>query len=562
LAQAILAEGPPPTHPPRDMSPAPEEAGSAEGGKPEGKKKRKRAQAPEVAEEAAPGVAEGKKKRKRVQEATAGEAEGAPAEADSWWAEHGVKVEGAGAAGLVPAKAFSGAGFPKRLTKACQGKFPTPTPVQAASWPLLMAGRDVVGIAKTGSGKTLCFALPFLARSELGELEIHEQPCHYPRMVVLAPTRELTQQIATVVTEFAVLATKTAGRYPVCTIVGGVPKGDQFRQIREQGCDIVCGTTGRLCDLVGSDRPALDLSSVKLLVLDEADRMLDMGFIDDVKRIAGWCPKDRQTMLFSATWPSAVHKLASSLTRAEETATIRVGAVRGEGDAEGPMAGEGQPTANEMIKQTVEVLSSGREKFARLTDILWKNKGKKVLVFGLYKKEVASVERQLQQRGFPDVVALQGDMTQAARNQAMDAFRKGTTKLMVATDVAARGLDVPDIDIVVNYTFPLTIEDFVHRIGRTGRAGKSGVAWTLFNGGPAEGVQDEKAHAGDLVRVLLGAKQQVPPELEKIAGTSGGNKATKKKAHALYGNFFKDEAEMAKLMEKKTKVVFADSDDE
>merc|ERR1711988_335946 len=138
--------------------------------------------------------------------------------------------------------------------------------------------------------------------------------------------------------------------------------------------------------------------------------------------------------------------------------------------------------------------------------------------------------------GFPDTRALQGDMSQEARNKAMDAYKKGSLKLLIATDVASRGLDVPDIDLVINYTFPLTIEDFVHRVGRTARGGKSGEAITLFNNGRIEGVQEEKQHAGDLVRVLREAGQPVPADLEKIAASSQGNKATKKKAHALYGN--------------------------
>merc|ERR1711998_577653 len=141
-------------------------------------------------------------------------------------------------------------------------------------------------------------------------------------------------------------------------------------------------------------------------------------------------------------------------------------------------------------------------------------------------------------------------------------FRTGKARLLIATDVASRGLDVKDVDLVINYTFPLTIEDFVHRVGRTARGTRSGMAITLFNAGPADGVQDEKCHAGDLVRVLRQAKQPVPAELDKIAGTSQGNKATKKKAHPLYGNFFKDEAEMAKLEAKKVHKTFDDSDDD
>jgi len=440
-------------------------------------------------------------------------------------------------------------------------------------------GKDIVAIAKTGSGKTLGFALPFLARSELGSLHPRAQPCKRPRMVVLAPTRELVQQISSVVEEFASLASKDEGKYPVRTIVGGLPKGEQKQAIRTQGADIVCGTTGRLLDLTENDG-ALDLSGVELLVLDEADRMLDMGFVDDVKRIAGMCPATRQTVFFSATWPRAVHRLATTITRDGSTATVTVGArksaappssedaaiAKGGSDegAEVPadVQTEGPPTANERIKQIVEIMQNGKVKLPRLLDLLWEHKLKKILIFALYKKEAANLEWQIQSKGFPEAAAMQGDMSQTARNHVLENFRTGKSKIMIATDVASRGLDVKDIDLVINYTFPLTIEDFVHRIGRTARGSKTGTAITLFNVGPAEGVQDEKQHAGDLARVLRQANQVVPPAIEKLANSTIGNKATKKKGHALYGNHFKDEDTMAKLEAKKVHTTFGDSDDE
>jgi ATP-dependent RNA helicase DBP3 len=485
-----------------------------------------------------------------------------------WWAENHVNCSGVDAP--VPALAFRDCGFPKRLAKACEGKFDAPTLIQAAAWPLLMEGKDLVAIAKTGSGKTLGFTLPFLALSELGTLETIQQPSCQPRMVCLAPTRELVQQIATVVEEFAALASKVAGKYPVTTIVGGLPKWQQKQMIKDTGADIVCATTGRLLDLVENDG-ALDMSKVQFLVLDEADRMLDMGFVDDVKKLASRCPATRQTVFFSATWPRAVHRLATSLTRDSSTATVTVGAKKialadavsgDEEDGPGDVETEGPPVANDKIQQIVEIVYDGRKKQNRLIELLHEHKKKKIIVFGLYKKECATLERNLQQRGFPECVALQGDMQQTARNTVMENFRSGKARLLIATDVASRGLDVKDIELVINYTFPLTIEDFVHRVGRTARGARSGMAITLFNAGPADGVQDEKCHAGDLVRVLRQAKQPVPAELDKIAGTSQGNKATKKKAHPLYGNFFKDEAEMAKLEAKKVHKTFDDSDDE
>jgi len=186
---------------------------------------------------------------------------------------------------------------------------------------------------------------------------------------------------------------------------------------------------------------------------------------------------------------------------------------------------------------------------------------KKVIIFGLYKKETAWLENFLWEKGYDKVVALQGDMTQDKRTKAIADFKATKCTPLIATDVASRGLDVQDVELVINYTFPLTIEDYVHRIGRTGRAGKKGLAICFFSP-DSKGVQEEKSHAGDLVKILRDAGQQVPDELQKIADTSGGNKATKKKAHPLFGNHFKSADQMAALEAKKVHTTFADSDDE
>jgi len=392
--------------------------------------------------------------------------------------------------------------------------------------------------------------MPFLVMSERGRFTAFEQPTWFARMVCMAPTRELTMQIATVIEEFAQVA---KGNYPVATLVGGVPKGEQLRFIKEKGADIICATPGRLQDL--ADSGEVDLSNVQLLVLDEADRMLDLGFVDAVKKIAALMPAERQTVLFSATWPAGVDRLAKSLLREGQVVKVSVGNDKEE-DGEGHRL-----KINDKISQVVEVMDDPRNKFNRLVAHLKTHENGKVLVFALYKKEAARLETDLRQKGFRTATALQGDMAQDKRTQTIDNFRSGKISIMIATDVASRGLDVPDIDLVINYTFPLTIEDFVHRVGRTGRAGRTGKAITLFNAGRIEGVQDEKPHAGDLVRMLEEIKQPVPAALKKIAGTTGGNKATKKKAHALYGNFCRDEGEMAKLEAKKTHVSF-ESDDE
>jgi len=253
--------------------------------------------------------------------------------------------------------------------------------------------------------------------------------------------------------------------------------------------------------------------------------------------------------MFSATWPTSVHHLATQFLK--EPVHVGIGSVD-----------EGL-SANTSIRQEVEVLWDDREKPKRLLDQLKKHfsADKRVIIFGLYKKETAWLETFLKQNGYDKAVALQGDMTQAARTQAMADFKACKKTPLIATDVASRGLDVQDVELVINYTFPLTIEDYVHRIGRTGRAGKTGLAVCFFSP-DSKGVQDEKAHAGDLVKVLKDAKQSVPAELEKISNSSGGNKATKKKAHPLFGAHFKSAEQMAALEAKKVHTKFEDSDDE
>merc|ERR1712194_228199 len=216
------------------------------------------------------------------------------------------------------------------------------------------------------------------------------------------------------------------------------------------------------------------------------------------------------------------------------------------------------------MTQSVEVIED-RAREPRLRELLnqhtrGKHKNDRVLVFALYKKEASRLEGTVSRWGF-NCASIHGDKTQDARERALAEFKDGSCPILVATDVAARGVDIPDVELVLNYTFPLTIEDYVHRIGRTGRAGKSGLTICFFCP-ESKGAQDEKTHAGDLAKILRDAGQPVPAELEKISNTSGGNKASKKKAHPLFGAHFKSEAQMAALEAKKVHTKFADSDDE
>ncbi|THC90819.1 hypothetical protein EYZ11_009722 [Aspergillus tanneri] len=297
-------------------------------------------------------------------------------------------------------------------------------------------------------------------------------------------------------------------------IFGGVKKDEQRESLKK--ATVVVATPGRLKDLQNDG--SVDLGKVKYLVLDEADRMLDKGFEQDIRDIIRSMPTSRrQTVMFTATWPPVVRDLASTFMNTAVTVTIG-------GD---PSA---DPRANTRIKQVVEVVQS-RDKESRLVQLLNRcqrgvSAPEKVLAFCLYKKEAVRIERLLRSKGFR-VVGIHGDLNQQERFKSLEAFKTGAATVLVATDVAARGLDIPSVKLVINVTFPLTVEDYVHRIGRTGRAGAEGHAITLFT-------ETDKAQSGALINVLKAAKQDVPEDLLKFGST------VKKKQHDAYGAFFKD----------------------
>lgn len=324
--------------------------------------------------------------------------------------------------------------------------FKSPTSVQSATWPLTFAGRDVIGIAETGSGKTLAFGLPCLKKI-LDSKKSQRKP-YRPSAVIISPTRELAMQIHDQLSKFA-----DSVSLEVACIFGGVKKEEQRKVLKTAA--IVVATPGRLKDLQNDG--SVDLGKVKYLVLDEADRMLDKGFEQDIKDIIGSMPdSNRQTVMFTATWPPVVRNLATTFMASPVTVTIG-------GD---PSA---DPRANTRIKQVVEVVKP-QEKESKLVDVLNRSqKGtaspEKVLAFCLYKKEAMRIERLLHTKGFK-VAGIHGDMSQQERFRSLDAFKSGTVTVLVATDVAARGLDIPSVKLVLNVTFPLTVEDYVHRIGR------------------------------------------------------------------------------------------------
>ncbi|KAK0733071.1 P-loop containing nucleoside triphosphate hydrolase protein [Lasiosphaeria miniovina] len=431
------------------------------------------------------------------------------------------------------------------LAKKPFGAFTAPTPIQAASWASSLSGRDVIGIAETGSGKTLAFSLPCVEAlaskpKPKREPKDNDRTAH-ARAVIVSPTRELAMQTHAAIAPLAALV----GLSAVC-LFGGASKDEQRAQLRRNtGADIVVATPGRLKDFLNEGCVSLD--EAMFAVLDEADRMLDKGFEDDIRMILGCCParEKRQTLMFTATWPIDVQGLAEGFMVDPVRVTIG-NRPRGGGDEEGgggrPGNGTVELQANSRIEQKVEVVDP-RGKEQRLLELLKEAtkgsaKDHRVLVFCLYKKEAMRVEQFLERRGIR-VASIHGDLRQEQRTRSLEAFKSGTTTVLVATDVAARGLDIPEVKLVINVTFPLTIEDYVHRIGRTGRAGKTGKAITLFT-------EHDKAHSGSLVNILRAAKQEVPEELLKFGGT------VKKKGHDAYGAFYKD----VDLSKKATKITF------
>ncbi|TVY82713.1 ATP-dependent RNA helicase dbp3 [Lachnellula suecica] len=393
--------------------------------------------------------------------------------------------------------------------------FKAPTPIQAAAWPYLLAGRDVIGVAETGSGKTMAFAVPCV-RHILSLPE--KQRNKGARAVIVSPTRELAMQSY----EQIMLLAKVSGLQAVC-VYGGVPKDEQRRALKT--ADIVVATPGRLNDLINEG--CADLSRAKYVVLDEADRMLDKGFEEEIRKIIKTTATERQTLMFTATWPESVRELASTFMKTPLKIAI----------GDNPT---GDLRANTRIEQRVEVVEP-RNKEYRLLQLLKQyqsgaQKDDRILVFALYKKEATRVEGFIRSKGFR-VAGIHGDLSQEQRTKSLDAFKKGNTPILVATDVAARGLDIPAVKLVINCTFPLTVEDYVHRIGRTGRAGKEGLAITLFT-------EHDKAQSGSLINVLKAANQPVPDELLKFGTT------VKKKEHSAYGAFYKDTGGEVKAAKK------------
>jgi superfamily II DNA/RNA helicase len=345
-------------------------------------------------------------------------------------------------------------------------KYVTPTPIQAQTVPIAAQGRDVIGIAQTGTGKTAAFALPILNHLFHKRQRPSQKSC---RVLVLSPTRELSGQIAD--------SFKAYGRHirplEIALAIGGVPINRQIRAL-SRGAEVLVATPGRLLDLVNSR--ALWLDQIEVLVLDEADRMLDMGFIHDIKKIVAMLPKSRQTLFFSATMPQEITRLANAMLRDP----VRVAVTP-------------QASTADRIDQRV-ILTEKASKPSLLVEVLKTEKTDRVLVFTRTKHGADKVVRGLQKAGHA-AEAIHGNKSQNQRERVLAAFRDGKLRTLIATDIAARGIDVDGVSHVVNYDLPNIPESYIHRIGRTARAGAEGVAISFCD-------NEERAYLRDIERLI------------------------------------------------------------
>lgn len=322
--------------------------------------------------------------------------------------------------------------------------YQAPTPIQDRVIPHILNGHDVVGIANTGTGKTAAFLIPLINKVLANPKE---------NVLVVAPTRELAQQINAELKGFV----QGFKIFSVC-VVGGAPIGAQIRELRYHN-NFIIGTPGRIKDLI--ERKCIDLSGFKSVVLDEADRMLDMGFINDMKLLMSYMPKERHTLFFSATLSREIETLIKDFLKEPVMVSVKT-----------------RDTSKD-VEQDVVHIQQGQNKFDVLHDLLIKSEFHKVLVFGRTKHGVEKLATELGNRGFK-AQSIHGDKSQGQRQRALDFFKKGMAQVLVATDVAARGLDIVGVSHVINFDIPETYEDYVHRIGRTGRAGAKGKALTFI----------------------------------------------------------------------------------
>ncbi|HSV79220.1 MAG TPA: DEAD/DEAH box helicase [Ramlibacter sp.] len=378
----------------------------------------------------------------------------------------------------MSAPTFAALGLSAELTQVCaQAGYAVPSPIQVVAIPPLLRGQDLLGLAPTGSGKTAAFVLPLLQRLAAGR----PQGGRRVRVLVLVPTRELAAQVGEV---FRRLGTSLTQRPRIAVLYGGVSVNPQMMGLRG-GADIVVATPGRLLDLL--DRNALRLDAVESLVLDEADRLLDLGFSAERERVLAALPPRHQSLLFSATFPPDVQALADSLLHD----AVRVEAAS-------------QARAEPTIVQRVIAVDAGR-RTELLRQLLQQERWRRLLVFVATRYATEHVARKLSDRGIP-AAPLHGDMSQSQRSGVLEGFKLGEWRVLVTTDLAARGIHIPGLDAVVNYDLPRSPNDYVHRIGRTGRAGATGVAVSFVSA-------DTEAHFR-----LIEKRQNLVLPREQVAG--------------------------------------------
>uniref|UniRef100_A0A8C4FGH9 RNA helicase n=1 Tax=Dicentrarchus labrax TaxID=13489 RepID=A0A8C4FGH9_DICLA len=393
--------------------------------------------------------------------------------------------------GPPPGRKFGNPGEQYVMDVLMQQNFKEPTAIQAQGFPLALSGRDMVGIAQTGSGKTLSYLLPAI-------VHINHQPYlergDGPICLVLAPTRELAQQVQQVAYDYG-----KSSRIKSTCVYGGSPKGPQIRDL-ERGVEICIATPGRLIDFLEAGKT--NLKRCTYLVLDEADRMLDMGFEPQIRKIVDQIRPDRQTLMWSATWPKEVRQLAEDFLK--DYVQINVGAL--------------ELSANHNILQIVDVCMESEKdhKLIQLMEEIMAEKENKTIIFVETKKRCDDLTRRMRRDGWP-AMCIHGDKSQPERDWVLSEFRSGKAPILIATDVASRGLDVEDVKFVINYDYPNSSEDYIHRIGRTARSTNKGTAYTFFTPGNIR-------QARELIRVLEEARQAINPKLLQLVdnGRGGG----------------------------------------
>ncbi len=394
---------------------------------------------------------------------------------------------------------FDELGLSEKVLNAVRASgYETPTPIQEQAIPYALQGRDILGIAQTGTGKTAAFTLPMLSALEKGRAR-----ARMPRTLILEPTRELAAQVEEAFGKYGI-----NHKLNLALLIGGVSFAEQEAKIT-RGADVLIATPGRLLDF--ADRGKILLNGIEILVIDEADRMLDMGFIPDIERICKLVPFTRQTLFFSATMPPEITRLSEAFLHNP----VRVEVSRAASTVEG--------TTQTLVRSG----ASPEEKRTTLRRLIrTASNFKNALIFCNRKRDVQVVCRSLEKHGF-SVGALHGDLDQRSRMAALDSFRNDSVQLLVCSDVAARGLDIPDVSHVINYDTPHHAEDYVHRIGRTGRAGKLGVALTIVTRADARSIEDIEKLIAQKIEWQVGGDAPVdePAEAEEAPREHRGGRS-------------------------------------